>query len=150
MKLLLLFKKGVLAGFFVAIASVVLSIVSLFVPPAGCLWCIVTFIPGILSAYYVKKKLGSITLIQGGITGGIAGFVSCLLTLIVFDPLLILLGGILGGVPFFTDDSVLKTTLGGVGFGMIAIVIAGSILALIVSGVINAVSGLLYVVYEKK
>lgn len=150
MKFLLLFKKGILAGFFVALGSILLSILSLFVPPAGCMWCIVAFLPGVLAAYYVRKQLISVTTVDGAITGAIAGIVCCILTLIVFDPFLILLGGMFGGVSFFTDDAVLKNVLGGLGFGMIAGVIAGSILALIISGIINALTGLLYVVYGKQ
>lgn len=150
MKLLLLINKGFVAGFFTGLGSIVLSILSLFVPPAGCLWCVVSFIPGILAAYYVKKKLGSITTTQGIITGSIAGIICCALTLIVLDPVLFLFGGILGGVSFFTDDNVLRNVLGGVGFGMIAVVIASSVVALVVSGIINALTGLFYAVYDKK
>lgn len=144
-----LIKKGFIAGLFSGIGSIVLTILSLFLPPAGCLWCIFTFLPGILAVYYVKKKIFNITTSQALITGTTAGLTYSLLTLIIIDPLLILIGSLFGGVAFFTNDTILTNILGGLGISMILLVIITSFLAIIIASIINAITALLYAIYNR-
>lgn len=148
MKFSLLLKKGFLAGFLVALGSIILSILSMILPPVGCCMCLVGFIPGVLAAYLVKKQHGTINSSEAATTGAIAGAVCSLFTVIIFVPLIIILGGFIGIAGFFTDDLSAATALGGTGIGLIVGSIIGGILAIVISGIINAVTGLLYVLIK--
>lgn len=148
MKFSLLFKKGFLAGILVALGSILLSILSMILPPVGCCMCLVGFIPGVLAAYLVKKQHGSINSSEAATTGAIAGAVCSFLTLLIILPLLIIFGGIIGIAGLFTDDMSAAMALGGTGIGLIVGSIIGGILAIIVSAIINAVTGLLYVLIK--
>lgn len=132
------------------IAGVVMAILKL-IPCIGCLNCILVFFPGILLVHFALNDGQTVEMGEAAINGAIAGALAALVSSVISLPIMIVTGGLSSMASMASHqgmDPAMMAMLTGPMLLIAGIVI--SIIAIIISAMINAGTGALYLMFKNK